>query len=63
MDPAAAGVPLTARERQVQKLAQAGFSSKVIAQRLGITARTVAFHRANIRAKYRAAFDTDEVKL
>lgn len=59
MDPASA-VRLTWREQQVQRLVLAGLSSKVIAVRLGITARTVKFHRANIRAKYRAAFLTNE---
>lgn len=52
---------MTKRERQVQRFALAGFSSKVIATRLGITVRTVVFHRANTRAKYRAAFSDNEV--
>jgi FixJ family two-component response regulator len=42
---------LTARERDVLKLAIAGHASKEIAQRLGISSRTVDIHRAHILQK------------
>lgn len=42
---------LTSRERQVFSLLVRGYSSKVIAAKLGISARTVDDHRANIASK------------
>ncbi len=43
--PPAPTVGLTAREREVLGLLAGGFAMKVIAHRLGITYRTVAFHK------------------
>lgn len=42
---------LTGREREIMKLAVAGFSSKEIAQHLGISHRTVEIHRTHIMQK------------
>lgn len=42
---------LTQRERDVMVLALAGLANKVIAQRLGISHRTVELHRANLLRK------------
>jgi FixJ family two-component response regulator len=42
---------LTAREREVARLIAAGGSSKHIAARLGISEKTVEFHRANLMSK------------
>lgn len=42
---------LTERERQVMDLAVAGLPSKVIAQRLGISHRTVELHRSRVLEK------------
>jgi two-component system, LuxR family, response regulator FixJ len=42
---------LTARERQVLDLMVMGTSTKVIADRLKISAKTVEIHRANVRQK------------
>lgn len=42
---------LTAREQEVLGLLRAGLGSKQIAQRLGISPRTVTFHRVNLWAK------------
>lgn len=44
---------LTPREREVLGFTLVGLSSKQIAGRLGVSPRTVAFHRANLRAKLR----------
>ncbi|MGH9818050.1 MAG: LuxR C-terminal-related transcriptional regulator [Candidatus Acidiferrales bacterium] len=44
---------LTKREHEVLTFTVAGWSSKRIAVRLGISARTVAFHRANLWRKLR----------
>ncbi len=50
--PAAASAPaLSRREREVLALVAEGLASKQIAQRLGITARTVEAHRENLREK------------
>jgi FixJ family two-component response regulator len=42
---------LTAREREVMKLAVEGYTSKEIAQRLAISYRTVEIHRAHLMQK------------
>ena len=42
---------LTEREREVMKLAVAGHTSKEIAQRLGISYRTVEIHRTHVMHK------------
>jgi len=46
---------LSAREREVMALAAAGHSNKMIAQRLGISFRTVEAHRAQVMNKTGAA--------
>lgn len=46
---------LTRREREVMVLAVAGHTSKEIAQRLGISYRTVEIHRAHVMQKTGAA--------
>jgi ATP/maltotriose-dependent transcriptional regulator MalT len=48
---AAAAVPLTARERQIAVLAAGGESDGAIADRLGISARTVQTHLARVYVK------------
>lgn len=48
---AAAGAPLTARERQVAALAALGHPDAAIAARLGISARTVQTHLAHVYSK------------
>jgi len=44
---------LTAREQEVLGLTLAGLTSQQIAARLGVSPRTVAFHRANLWQKLR----------
>lgn len=46
---------LTGREREIMVLAIAGLTSKEIAQRLGISYRTVEIHRAHVMQKTGAA--------
>jgi DNA-binding CsgD family transcriptional regulator len=48
---AARAIPLTNREREVAQLAAAGLTSKVIAERLFLSARTVDNHLARIYDK------------
>jgi FixJ family two-component response regulator len=59
---------LTDREREVYKLVVAGLQTKAIAQKLGISRRTVDNHRANIlralkpespAALFRLAFESE----
>lgn len=52
---------LTPREREIFSLVVSGASSRVIAQRLGISARTVESHRAHIMEKMDAATLVDLV--
>lgn len=54
---------LTSRERQVFSLLVRGHSSKVIAAKLGISARTVDDHRANIALKTGARTMADLIAL
>jgi FixJ family two-component response regulator len=42
---------LTAREREIMELVVAGYSSKIIGKKLGISSRTVDIHRSNIMKK------------
>jgi DNA-binding CsgD family transcriptional regulator len=57
-----ARVTLTPRERVVLAQIVRGFSSKEIARTLGISQRTVEFHRANILAKIGAKNTVDLVR-
>jgi len=52
---------LTAREREVFELVVAGERNKAIARALGITERTVKFHRTQVMAKMEAATVADLV--
>lgn len=54
---------LTAREREVLGLVVEGLSNKAIALELGLSAKTVEFHRARVMEKLRARSLTDLVKL
>jgi len=54
---------LTPREHAVLAQIVAGFSSKVAAQRLGISRRTIEFHRANILQKLRAKNTADLMRV
>ena len=45
----------TVRERQILDLIWAGLTNQEIAVRLGIAAKTVESHRANLMRKFRAA--------
>lgn len=49
--PPAAESPLTAREREVVQLLSEGYSSNEIAERLHVSAKTVATHREHVLAK------------
>jgi FixJ family two-component response regulator len=53
---------LTQRERQVLDLIVAGESSKRVASQLGLSLKTVEFHRANIMRKLNAASLADLVR-
>jgi FixJ family two-component response regulator len=53
---------LTAREREVMLALQEGASNKVIALRLGISPRTVEFHRARIMKRFDARSLVDLVR-
>lgn len=54
---------LTVRELQVLELLVSGHSNKVIAQKLGISHRTVEFHRANIMEKMECQRLADLVRI
>ncbi|MGR3375861.1 response regulator transcription factor [Salipiger abyssi] len=43
---------LTRRERQILKLVSRGLSSKEIAAELGVSPKTVEFHRSNLLRKF-----------
>lgn len=47
-------IPLTQREREILDLVRLGHSSKEIARSLGISPKTVEFHRANLLRKHEA---------
>jgi DNA-binding CsgD family transcriptional regulator len=53
---------LTARECEVMLALQEGLSNKVIAQRLGISPRTIEFHRARIMKRFDARSLVDLVR-
>ena len=46
-----AGVEFTAREKEILELIANGFRDRDIAERLDISLRTVAFHKANLKEK------------
>ncbi|WP_274705665.1 PhnD/SsuA/transferrin family substrate-binding protein [Salipiger pentaromativorans] len=50
--PSAAEVDLTRRERQILQLVSRGLSSKEIAAELGVSPKTVEFHRSNLLRKF-----------
>jgi two-component system response regulator FixJ len=54
---------LTQRERQVLELLIDGASNKVVAQRLGISARTVEIYRASVMSKMQADSLSQLVKM
>lgn len=54
---------LTPREREVMHMLADGFSNKEIADRLGISARTVEIHRARVMAKTHARSVCDLVRM
>ncbi len=54
---------LTAREIEVLELLTAGHSNKMTAKKLGISPRTVEFHRARLRKKTGATSLPDLVRL
>ncbi|MCW1956520.1 MAG: PhnD/SsuA/transferrin family substrate-binding protein [Roseobacter sp.] len=54
---------LTNREREILGLIAEGFSSKEIARKLGISPKTVEFHRANLLKKYEARSSSQLVAL
>lgn len=54
---------LTPREREVMELVIEGRSSKLIARQLGISAKTVEFHRARVMEKMQVASALDLVRV
>jgi RNA polymerase sigma factor (sigma-70 family) len=54
---------LTPRERQVLALVVAGLPNKLVADRLGISEKTVKVHRGRVMAKMRAASLADLVRM
>ena len=53
--------PLSAREREVLRVASAGLTNAQIAEVLGVTIHTVKFHLASIYRKLGAANRTDAI--
>lgn len=54
---------LTTREREVFQAVAAGDSNKVVAQKLGISPRTVEIYRANVMTKMQASSLSDLVRM
>ena len=54
---------LTVREREVLDLVVQGQSNKAVANALGLSAKTVEFHRAKVMEKLQARSVADLVKL
>lgn len=54
---------LTVREREVFEAVAAGLSNKAVAQKLGISPRTVEIYRANVMAKMQAGSLSDLVRM
>jgi FixJ family two-component response regulator len=55
--------PLTPREREVLQLIAAGNLNKVVAAKLGLSARTVEAHRASIMKKLEAKCASDLIRI
>jgi FixJ family two-component response regulator len=55
--------PLTARERDVLELFSSGASNKEAGRQLGISPRTIEFHRANIMKKLGARNAADLIRI
>jgi DNA-binding CsgD family transcriptional regulator len=55
--------PLTARERDVLELFSSGASNKEAGRQLGISPRTIEFHRANIMKKLGAKNAPELVRI
>jgi len=53
---------LTPREYEVLSRIAEGYSSKEVARSIGISPRTVEFHRANLRKKFTAKNTADLVR-
>src|SRR5687767_1739740 len=53
----------TPREREVLRLVWTGYSNREIAQRLGISARTIEAHRASLMKKLRVANTAQLVRV
>ena len=53
----------TPREREVLKLVWTGFSNREIAERLGISSRTIEAHRASLMKKLRVANTAQLVRI
>ena len=53
----------TPREREVLKLVWTGFSNREIADRLGISSRTIEAHRASLMKKLRVANTAQLVRI
>lgn len=54
---------LTPREHQIMELVTAGYANKAIAERLGISRRTVEAHRARVMEKMQAETVTQLVRM
>ena len=54
---------LTPRQRQVVQLLAQGFSMKQVAASLGLTARTVAFHKYQVMAQFRLKSSADLIRF
>ncbi len=54
---------LTGKETEILNLISSGHGSREIAQKLGVVAKTIEAHRANILAKTRATDTADLVRL
>ncbi len=55
--------PLTPREQTVLELIVSGATSKEASDKLGISPRTVEFHRANIMDKFEAKNVADLMRM
>lgn len=59
----AAAASITPREREIMTMVAAGAVTKTIAARLGISTKTVEFHRANLRRKLGARNTLQAMKM